>query len=93
VISRDFGNSGWASAGSGMPPPLHIYDTDSQAANWHPLPRIVFRPTPPGPVMVRIPVPAGAGLGDDPTDPTAQTRPRRQTNGMIGWLNEKGAMS
>lgn len=93
MISRDFTNNGYAAGCAGMPPPLHVYDTDSIMANWHPLPRIIMRPTPPGPVMVQIPTPAGAALGDDPTDPTAQTYPRIRTNGMIGWLNIQGAVS
>lgn len=90
MFTRALGDGGWAAGYAGAPPPLHVYDTESQAANWHPLQRPYLRPTPPGPTMVLIPQPGGAALGDDPTDPTAQTRPRYRCAGMIGWLNGKG---
>lgn len=88
MLSREFGAGAAESAGA--PPPLHVYDPDCIAANWHPVERPYIRPTPPGPTLVRIPVPAGAELGDDPTNPAAQTRPRARTLGMIGWLDADG---
>lgn len=93
MFSRTLGEHGGYAAGcEGMPPPLHIYDTEHIAANWHPLERIILYPQHPGPVLVMIPQPAGAALGDDPTDPAAQTNPRKQCSGMIGWLNVGGAL-
>ena len=83
MITRDFGHGGYAAGCASNPPPLHVYDTESEAANWHPLPRIYLRPTPPGPLMVQIPAPGGFA-GDDPTDPTQQTVPRIPTLGMVG---------
>lgn len=84
MITRPFGHGGWAAGCAGAPPPLHVYDTDSEYANWHPLQRPALRPTPPGPVMVTIP--QAAPFGDDPTDRLAQTEPRQQTTGMIGRI-------
>jgi len=86
MISRDFGDGGWAAGPHGNPPPLHVYDTESEMANWHPYVRPVLRPTVPGPVMVTAATLGGAGsqLGDDPTDPARQDQPRIPTTGMIG---------
>ena len=92
MFTRALGDGGWAASCAGMPPPLHVYDTESIAAAWHPLERPDIRPTPPGPIMVLIPQPAGTELGDDPTNPAAQTAPRKQCAGMVGWLNGKGAL-
>ena len=85
MITRGFGHGGYAAACAGNPPPLHVYDTESEAANWHPLPRPFLRATPPGPQMIRIPVPAP--YGDDPVDKANQTMPRVKTNGMVARLN------
>lgn len=82
MITREFGHGGWAAGCAGAPPPLDVYDTDSEYANWHPLARPQLHPTPPGPVMVTIPI--AAPFGDDPTDRLAQTEPRQPTAGMIG---------
>jgi hypothetical protein len=82
MITRQFGDGGWAAGCAAAPPPLHVYDTESAAANWFPLPRPALRSTPPGPALVAIPI--AAPFGDDPTDPTMQTAPRQQTTGMIG---------
>lgn len=71
----------------GAPPPLHVADSGTALARWHPLPRPVMAPQDLGPWHVRIPAPAGAALGDDPTDPAAQTMSRASTTGMIGRLN------
>lgn len=84
-FTRELGDGGWKAACEGAPPPLHVYDTEHEAANWFPLPRPVLVPQHPGPVMVHIPVPAP--FGDDPLDPTAQTEPRVATGGMVGRLN------
>lgn len=83
MMTRDFGHGGWAAGCANNPPPLHVYDTESEAANWHPLERPYLRPTP-GMIPVQIPQPAGTALGDDPTNPGAQTAPRMQCSGMIG---------
>lgn len=91
MMSRDYGHGGWAAGCAGNPPPLHIYDTESAAANWYPYERPQLWPTHPGPTMVRIPVPAGNALGDDPTDPAAQTYPRIATAGMCGRFNVRPA--
>ena len=64
---------------------MHVYDHESEAAAWHPLPRPYLRDQPAGPVMVRIPI--VAPFGDDPTNPAEQTEPRLPTGGMIGRLN------
>lgn len=87
MITRDFGDGGWACGPAGNPPPLHVYDTESEAANWHPYERPFIRPTVPGPTMVSIPSPQGNELGDDPTDPTRQTVRRIPTTGMVGRLH------
>lgn len=89
MISRRFGDGGWKAACSSAPPPLHVYDTESEAARWHPLPRIVLRPTPPGPTMVVIPEHGFGGdyVGDDPTDPARQNERRISSPGMIGRFN------
>lgn len=91
MFSRSLASEGYGMI-DGAPPPLHVYDKECEAAAWHPLPRIYIRTTPPGPTMVMIPQPQGAALGDDPTDPTAQTQPRKECSGMIGWLTSKGAL-
>lgn len=82
MITRDFGHGGWAAGCAGNPPPLDVYDTDSEYANWHPYTRPELFPQHPGPVMAVIPI--AAPFGDDPTDRLAQTEPRMQTAGMIG---------
>lgn len=87
MITRDFGDGGWKACAPGNPPPLHVADTESAMANWHPLPRPFLFPTHPGPVMVAIPWLPGNLLGEDPTDPAGQLRPRVATPGMIGRLN------
>jgi hypothetical protein len=92
MMTRDLGDGGWAAGCAGNPPPLHVYDTESRAANWYPCRRPYFRPTPPGPTMVRIPV--VAPFGDDPTDPRSQTpgMERIPSTGMIARLNFKAVM-
>jgi hypothetical protein len=85
TIRRPLNDAGYAAGCQYNPPPLHVYDTQSEAANWHPLPRPFLRGTPPGPFMVRIPL--AAPWGDDPVDPANQTMPRVKTNGMVGRLN------
>jgi hypothetical protein len=83
-MNRDFGHGGYAAGCQYNPPPLHVYDTESIAANWYPYERPAILPTPPGPIIVQIPQPSGSALGDDPTDPGAQSAPRMQCSGMIG---------
>lgn len=85
MITRKMGHGGYAAACGGNPPPLHVYDTESEAANWHPLARPFLRATPPGPVMVKQPL--AAPYGDDPVDKGNQTMPRVLTNGMVARLN------
>ncbi len=85
MITRDFRNGGYSAGCSGAPPPLHVYDHESEYANWHPLERIEIRPQPDGPEMIRIPV--VAPWGDDPTNPAHQTEPRASMPGMISYLN------
>jgi hypothetical protein len=93
MMTRDVSDLGYAAGCEGAPPPLHVHDTQSARAAWYPLPRIRLAPQPPGPIMVKNP---GAmrselgGVGDDPTDPAAQTIPRVRTDGMIGRLNWGG---
>jgi hypothetical protein len=41
--------------------------------------------------MVTIPAPPGQLLGDDPTDPAAQTVKRSATVGMVARLNVRPA--
>lgn len=87
MITREFGDGGYCAAGAGNPPPLHVRDTESMAANWHPLPRPYLQPTPPGPVMVRIPHLPADELGEDPTDPARCHGPRIPTAGMASRFN------
>ena len=87
MITRQFGDGGWKACAPGNPPPLHVADTESAMANWHPLPRPFLLPTHPGPLMVLIPGLPGNLLGEDPTDPGAQLRPRVATPGMQARLN------
>ncbi len=89
MISREFGNGGWKATCANNPPPLHVSDTESAAAQWWPLPRPALFPQHGGPHMVTIPAPGGFA-GDDPTDPTAQTIPRVPTIGMVGRLHVTG---
>jgi hypothetical protein len=88
MITRSFSRHGYSHGCDGAPPPLHVYSEAAEHAAWHPLGR---PDTPaghhPGPVMVTIPQPAAAQLGDDPTDPAAQTMPRIHTAGMVGRLH------
>jgi hypothetical protein len=91
MLSRDFGNGGWAAGCASAPPPLHVYDTESVAANWYPYQRPDMLPLPPGPVMVAIPSPVGSpDVGDDPTDPARQSVKRFTCNGMAGRFNIAG---
>lgn len=85
-FTRGMGDGGWAAGCEGAPPPLHVYDTESEAARWYPLPRpALYRGAHPGPQIIHIPVPAP--YGDDPLDPSAQTQRRIPTTGMIGRLH------
>ena len=87
TMTRDFGDGGWKACAPGNPPPLHVADTESAMANWHPLARPRLFPTHPGPLMVLIPgLPANL-LGEDPTDPARQLAPRQATAGMNARLN------
>lgn len=87
MITRDFSDIGYRHTCDGAPPPLHVVDSQSALARWYPLARPVMAPQHPGPIHVPIPIPQGSLLGDDPTDPAAQTRKRISTTGMIGRLN------
>lgn len=89
MITRDFGHGGYAAGCGNSPPPLHVYDTESEHANWHPLPRVALFPHHPGPVLVGIPAPGGFA-GDDPTDPSQQTAPRVASVGILARLHQKG---
>jgi hypothetical protein len=88
VITRDLGDGGWAAGCQHNPPPLHVYDTESIAANWYPYERPAIFPTPGGPGHV-FTIPTGV-YGDDPLDPTQQTKPRFATMGMIGRFHAAG---
>jgi len=85
MISRDWGNT-YGAGCANAPPPLHIYDTDTVAENWHPYERPVLFAAP-GITQVLIPTPQGSELGDDPTDPARQSLRRVQFNGMMGRFN------
>lgn len=85
MITRDFSGD-WKAGCAASPPPLHV-TPDNPQASWYPVPRMMLRPQPPGPELIRIPV--VAPFGDDPLDVTAQTIPRISTGGMIGWLNAR----
>ena len=87
MLTRDFGDGGWKAAGRHNPPPLHVRDTESAAANWYPLRRPALAPTPPGPVLVRIPALPPDELGEDPTDAARCHTARQPTAGMQGRLN------
>ena len=87
MLTRDFGDGGWKAAGAGNPPPLHVRDTESAAANWYPLPRVFLRPQSSGPTMVLIPGLPPDELGEDPTDPARCHTARQPSAGMIGRLN------
>ena len=91
MITRAFGDGGWAAGCENNPPPLHVYDTESEAANWYPYERPYLFPTPGGPAHV-FRIPAGV-FGDDPTNPAAQTKPRLATMGMIGRFHAAGSVS
>ena len=83
-LTRKLGDGGWAASCAGNPPPLHVYDTESIAANWYPGPHPgnLMLPQPDGPRYVfNIP---SIPFGDDPTNPAQQTKPRIATMGMIG---------
>ena len=87
MITRDGFGADYKASCQHNPPPLHVYSAEAEHAAWHPLGRPELVPHAPGPEMVTIPSPRGAMLGDDPTDPTAQTVKRTRTAGMIGRLN------
>jgi hypothetical protein len=87
MITRDFGDGGWKAAGRHNPPPLHVRDTESAAANWFPLVRPRLAPQHPGPVLVRIPGLPADELGEDPTDPARCHTARQPTAGMQARLN------
>ena len=91
MMTREFGDGGWGASCGNNPPPLHVHD-DNPQANWYPYQRPYFRPTPPGPVMVRIPI--VAPFGDDPTDTSQQTpgMHRIPSPGMIARLNLRAAV-
>lgn len=85
MITRKFGDGGYAAACQYNPPPLHVYDTESEQARWFPLRRPFLRATPPGPTMIYQPI--AAPWGDDPTNPAQQTITRFGTHGMVPRLN------
>lgn len=87
MLTRDFGDGGWKAAGQHNPPPLHVRDTESAAANWFPLPRMALAPQPPGPLLVNIPTLPADVYGEDPTDPARCHTARQPTAGMQGRLN------
>lgn len=87
MLTRDFDDIGYHAAGSGNPPPLHVRDHESAAANWFPLRRVFLRAQPPGPVMVRIPALPPDELGEDPTDAARCHTARQPTAGMQARLN------
>lgn len=87
MFTRDVSDIGYRHTCDGAPPPLHVADSQMAMARWWPLPRPDLAPQHPGPIHVNLPWPQGAALGDDPTDPAAQTLPRASTTGMIGRLN------
>ena len=87
MITREFGDGGWKATGAGNPPPLHVRDTESLAAGWHPLPRPYLLAQPGGPVMVTIPHLPADELGEDPTDPGRCHRPRQATGGLVARLD------
>lgn len=83
-LTRSLGDGGWAASCAGNPPPLHVYDTESIAANWYPGPHpaALMLTQPDGPRYV-FDIPS-IPFGDDPTNPAQQTKPRIATMGMIG---------
>lgn len=87
MITREFGPA-WKAACISAPPPLHVYSPQAEHAAWHPLRPADVAPAVPGPVVVHIPAPAGAALGEDPTDPASHSRPRWATRGMFARLHE-----
>lgn len=87
MITRDFGDGGWKAAGCGNPPPLHVRDTESLAANWHPYTRPHLAPQHPGPLMVVIPHLPPDALGEDPTDPARCHGARQATPGIAARLD------
>lgn len=87
MITRRFGQPGPVATIKGAPPPLHVYDADTQAANWYPYARPALRTQPDGPRWI-FQIPTSA-FGDDPTDPGQQTKPRIATMGMIGRFHEQ----
>lgn len=88
MISRPF-DSTWAAGCAGAPPPLDIRD-DNPQSRWYPLPRPYLRATPSGPAQILVP--SGPPVGDDPTDPSAQTERRIPTFGMIGRVDMIGRL-
>lgn len=88
MITRSFDPT-WQAGCAGAPPPLDVID-DNPQSRWYPLPRPWLRDTPPGPVMVTAPT--TAPVGDDPTDPAAQTERRIPTTGMIGRVDLIGRL-
>lgn len=88
MITRHLGDGGPVATIEGAPPPLHVYDADCERANWYPAPRpamAVSQPDGPG-FIFKIPT---STFGDDPTDPSQQTKPRIACTGMIGRLHEQ----
>jgi hypothetical protein len=85
-LTRDLGTGTYGKCDE-APPPLHVYDLDTAAARWHPLPRPELRPPAPGSQLVTVQQSRADLIGDDPTDPNGQTVPRVATAGMIGYLN------
>lgn len=87
MITRGFGSGGLVETVKGAPPPLHVYDADCEAANWHPYQRPAMVPQPLGPQWVfQIPT---STFGDDPTDVSQQTKPRIACMGMLGRFHEQ----
>lgn len=88
MITRNL-DSTWAAGCAGAPPPLDVVD-DNPQSRWYPLPRPYLRATPPGPALTLVA--SGPPVGDDPTDPSAQTERRIPTFGMIGRMDVIGRL-
>lgn len=84
MITRDIESTHYTAGCKGAPPPLHVTPAHGGQA-WWPVERPRFRNQPPGPELIHAPV--VAPFGDDPTDPAAQTFPRRPTSGMLSRFN------
>jgi len=87
TLTRNLGDGGWKATAPGNPPPLHVADTESIAANWYPYSRPFIAPQHPGPVMVTVPGLPADEYGEDPTDPARCHTPRQPTGGIAARVN------